>query len=60
MGNLKLVLGIFLGILIAVVGVCLAVGIGCAINGLTFSQQITEWFGTAKEVATTVETACIK
>lgn len=41
---------------------CLVVSIGCAINGLTFGQQISSWFGSnagtvgevVQEVAETV------
>lgn len=49
--NIMLVL---LGILIAVAIFCLVVGIGCAVNGVTFGQQIANWFGTS---ASTVEQA---
>jgi len=28
----------------------LTVSIGCAVNGLTFGQQITSWFGSALPV----------
>ncbi len=43
--NWKLVLGIFIGIVVAVGIACLTVFIGCAINGVSFSQQIVDWFG---------------
>lgn len=57
-GKLKLALGIIIGILAAAAIFCVAVGIGCAVNGLTFGQQITQWFGGgAKEVAEVVEEA---
>lgn len=53
--NIMLVL---LGILIAVAIFCLVVGIGCAVNGVTFGQQIANWFGTnAPAVEKTVEQA---
>lgn len=44
-GNKKLVLGIVLGAICTVAIFCIAVGIGCAVNGLTFGEQITQWFG---------------
>ena len=34
----------FLGFLIACATILAIVGIGCAVNGLTFSEQIVEWF----------------
>lgn len=55
-GNGKLVLGIILGLLGAVAIFCITVGVGCAINGLTFGQQVCEWFGNnAPAVKETVE-----
>lgn len=55
--KLKWILGIVIGI-IATIGIyCLTVAIGCAINGLTFGQQITSWFGSAlPAVENSVET----
>lgn len=44
-GKGKLILGIILGVLGAVAIFCTVVGIGCAVNGLTFGEQICEWFG---------------
>ncbi len=41
---LKRVLWLLLGMLLAVALFCLAVGIGCAVNGVTFNQQIIDWF----------------
>ena len=56
-GGLKMFLGILIGIVAAAAIFCVAVGIGCAVNGVTFGQQIVNWFGGgAKEVAETVET----
>lgn len=40
--NIMLVL---LGMLIAVAIFCLVVGVGCAVHGVTFGQQIVDWFG---------------
>ena len=55
-GNGKLILGIIIGIISAVAIFCLAVGIGCAVNGLTFGEQIVEWFGSnAPAIEETVE-----
>lgn len=57
-GGLKMFLGILIGIVVAAVIFCIAVGIGCAVNGVTFGQQIVNWFGggateAAEEVAET-------
>ena len=49
-GNGKLILGIILGLIGAVAIFCITVGIGCAVNGLTFGEQICEWFGTSAPV----------
>ena len=47
-----------LGFLSAVAIALIIVGIGCAVNGLTFSEQVVEWFGTASDtVADVVENA---
>jgi len=59
--KLKIILGIVIGV-VATIGIyCLTVAIGCAVNGLTFGQQITSWFGSAtpvieQAVAQTAET----
>ena len=58
----KLILGIVSGVVIAILLFCLIVVIGCSVNGLTFGEQITSWFGhhtqeiveTAEEVAETL------
>lgn len=48
---------VLLGMVCAVAIFCLTVGIGCAVNGVTFGQQIVNWFGTTKPaVDKTVET----
>ena len=48
--KLKWILGIAIGI-VATIGIyCLTVAIGCAVNGITFGQQITSWFGSAMPV----------
>lgn len=55
-GKGKLILGIILGIIGSVAVFCITVGIGCAVNGLTFGEQICEWFGSnAPAVKDTVE-----
>lgn len=54
----KLLLGIILGILGAVAVACLVVLIGCAVNGVSFTQQIVNWFTkpeVAEEVAESAE-----
>ena len=57
----KLYTGIIIGLVATLALFLVIVGIGCAVNGLTFSQQIVSWFGgkatEATEVAETVETA---
>mgnify|MGYP004663230427 CR=1 FL=1 len=47
--NIMLVL---LGMLLAVCIFCVTVAIGCAVNGISFGQQISQWFG---EVAPAIE-----
>lgn len=49
-GNGKLILGIILGLIGAVAIFCVTVGVGCAVNGLTFGEQIVEWFGSSAPV----------
>ena len=48
--NVKLIIGIILGIISTVAVFCAVVGVGCAVNGLTFGEQIVEWFGTSAPV----------
>ena len=48
--NIMLVL---LGMVCAVAIFCITVGIGCAVNGITFGQQIIDWFGSAKTIVDT-------
>ena len=43
--KLKIILGVVLGIICAVVLFSLIVIIGCSVNGLTFGEQVCEWFG---------------
>lgn len=43
--KLKVILGVAIGIVIAVILFCLIVVIACSVNGLTFGEQIVEWFG---------------
>ena len=44
---------VLLGMVFAVAIFCITVGIGCAVNGVTFGQQIANWFGTAKPAVDT-------
>ena len=44
---LKRALWLLLGMILAVALFCLAVGIGCAVNGVTFNQQVIDWFTTS-------------
>lgn len=46
----RFILGIITGVVCAVALYCLITAIGCAVNGLTFGQQITSWFGEASPV----------
>lgn len=41
----RYILGIVAGIVGTIVLFCLAIAIGCAVNGVTFGQQICGWFG---------------
>ena len=43
--KLKITLWVVLGIVSAIVLFSLVVSIGCSINGLTFGEQVCEWFG---------------
>lgn len=45
--KLKIVLGVVIGIVCVVMLFCLIVVIACSVNGLTFSEQICEWFGSS-------------
>lgn len=36
---------VLLGVILAVAIFCAVIGVGCAVNGLTFGEQITSWFG---------------
>jgi hypothetical protein len=54
--KLKITLWIVLGIVSAVALFSLAVCIGCSVNGLTFGEQVCEWFsGNAETIADTAE-----
>ncbi|MBP3582277.1 MAG: hypothetical protein J6J33_05960 [Clostridia bacterium] len=61
--NWKLVVGIIIGLLSAVALFCLSAAIGCAVNGISFGEQIVKWFGsnseTVKDVADTVASKLI-
>lgn len=46
----KNIMFVLLGMVIAVAVFCAVVGIASAVNDISFSQQIVEWFGTVKEV----------
>ena len=41
----RYILGIVTGIVGTIALFCLAIAIGCAVNGVTFGQQICQWFG---------------
>ena len=54
--KLKITLWIVLGIVSAVALFSLAVAVGCSINGLTFGEQVCEWFGgNAEAIVDTAE-----
>ena len=52
---------VLVGIVATIVLFSLIVAIGCAVNGLTFGEQICSWFGknaeTIEQVATTAKIA---
>lgn len=43
--KLKIVLWVVVGVIGAILLFSLAVAIGCSVNGLTFGEQVCEWFG---------------
>ena len=43
--NRKLFLGVLIGAVAVVAILCLVVAIACSINGLSFGEQIVQWFG---------------
>lgn len=43
--KVKIILSIVIGLVCAVALFCLIVVIACSVNGLTFSEQICDWFG---------------
>lgn len=49
----KTILSIILGIIGAVLLFCLIVCISCAVNGLTFGEQICSWFSSSKHAVDT-------
>ena len=57
--KLKAVLWVVVGIVATIVISCLIIAIGCAVNGLTFGEQVCAWFGknaeTIEQVATTAK-----
>lgn len=52
--KLKLILGIVLGVVGAVALFSLIVCICCSANGLTFGEQVCQWFGPAKTAIASV------
>lgn len=57
----KITLSVVLGIIGAILVFCLVVCIACSVNGLTFGEQICDWFSanktavdTGKEIADAV------
>lgn len=49
----KIILSVVLGIIVAILVFCLIVCIACSINGLTFGEQICNWFSANKEAVDT-------
>lgn len=43
--KLKITLWVVLGVVCAIALFSLVVIIGCSVNGLTFEEQVCEWFG---------------
>ena len=50
--KLKITLWVILGIVTAIALFSLVVVVGCSVNGLTFGEQICEWFGANAETIT--------
>lgn len=48
MNIFKNIMLVLLGMVFAVAIFSIAVGIGCAVNGITFGEQIAQWFGNSK------------
>ena len=46
----RYILGILTGIVGTIALFCLAIAIGCAVNGVTFGQQICQWFGSCAPI----------
>ena len=46
----RYILGILTGIVCTIAIFCLVVAIGCAVNGVTFGQQICQWFGSCAPI----------
>lgn len=53
--KLKLTIGIIAGIVSAILLFCLIVVIGCSVNGLTFGEQVCQWFGGSSSTAETAD-----
>lgn len=49
----KITLSVVLGIIGAILVFCLIVCIACSVNGLTFGEQICNWFSANKEAVDT-------
>lgn len=49
----KITLSVVLGIIGAILVFCLIVCIACSVNGLTFGEQICNWFSANKEAIDT-------
>lgn len=43
--KLKIVIGVAIGLAVTVILFCLIIVIGCSVNGLTFGEQVCQWFG---------------
>ena len=43
--KMKIILAVAISVVAVVLTFCLIVSIGCAVNGLTFPEQISSWFG---------------
>lgn len=58
--KIKAILWVVVGIVATIVVFSLIVAIGCAINGLTFGEQICAWFGKSAETIDQVAGATAK
>ncbi len=59
-GKGKIIGGIIIGLIVAVAIACLAVAIGCAVNGISFTEQIVDWVGKGDSAKAVISAIPIK